>query len=727
MKRILLGLCLLLSTSLYAWEKDVLISTPHTSLLLSAPENGELKIVYYGERIHPNQIGQIHQAGLAYNKPAYPVFGIECRDEAALQVKHADGNLSLDMVVTDVQTINQKDADLTQITLKDKVYPFQVKVMYKAFKHSDIIETWTEITHQEKKAVTLQQFASAYLPIRKGDVWISHLHGSWANEAKLTTEPLTTGMKVIKNKDGARNAHTDHAEVMISLDGRPLENHGPVIGAALCWSGNYRLRFDTLDDNFHYFFAGINEDASEYILEPKEVFATPELALTYSNEGLGGASRSFHRWARQNKIHHADRPRDILLNSWEGVYFNINEEGMVQMMKDIADLGGELFVMDDGWFGDKYPRLSDNSSLGDWVVDTRKLPNGLSALTRAAKEQGIKFGIWLEPEMTNLTSELYEKHPDWIICQDNRQPRPGRGGTQLVLDLSNPDVQDFIYQTIDRLMTENPEIAYIKWDSNMGVANYGSSYLPKGKQSHLNIDYHRGLCKVMQRIRAKYPDLVIQNCASGGGRANYGLMPYFEEFWTSDNTEALQRIYMQWGTSYFFPAVAMGSHVASSPSHQTGRLMPLKFRFDVAMTGRLGMEMQPKNMTANERDFARKAIATYKRIRPVIQQGDLYRILSPYDDKGAASLLYTNAEKTHAVFFAFKTLHYMNQILPRFKMDGLDPDKQYRLTELNVQGNKPLPFEGKVFSGSLLMKEGLELPLEYEYASRVLEVVEVVK
>lgn len=727
MKNILLSACLLMATSLYAWEKDVLVSTPNTSLLLSAPVNEELKIIYYGEKIEVGQIAQIYDAGIAFNKPAYPVFGIECRDEAALQVRHADGNLSLELVVANVKTQTLADANLTQITLKDKIYPFEVKVMYKAYTQSDVIETWTEISHQEKKPVTLQQFASAYLPVRRGNVWISHLHGSWANEAKVTTEPLSTGMKVIKNKDGARNSQTDHAEVMISLEGKPQENQGQVIGAALCWSGNFRLRFDTMDDNFHSFFAGIHEDASEYTLEPKEIFATPELALTYSNEGLSGVSRSFHRWARNGKVHNAKQPRDILLNSWEGVYFYINEKGMIQMMKDIADLGGELFVMDDGWFGNKYPRLNDSSSLGDWEVDTRKLPNGLSALTAAAKKEGIKFGIWVEPEMTNQVSELYEKHPDWIICQPNREPRPGRGGTQLVLDVSNPEVQDFIFNLIDGLMTENPEIAYIKWDSNMTVANYGSSYLPKDKQSHLNIDYHRGLRKVLERIRAKYPDLVIQNCASGGGRVNYGLMPYFEEFWTSDNTEALQRIYMQWGTSYFFPAVAMGAHVASSPSHQTGRVMPLKFRFDVAMTGRLGMEMQPKNMTEKERAFARKAIATYKDIRQVIQQGDLYRILSPYDDLGAASLLYTTPEKDQAVFFAFKTIHYMNQILPRFKMAGLNPDKQYKIQELNVQGNRPLSIEGKTFSGSLLMNEGIELPLEYEYASRVLKLVEVSK
>lgn len=243
--------------------KSILVSTPSTSLVLSAPENGEVRIIYYGDKITSDQISQIYDAGLALDRPAYPVFGIECMSEAALQVQHADGNLSLDMVVTNVTTEATADANLTKITMKDKLYPFEIKLVYKAYTQSDVIETWSEISHQEKKPVVLQQFASGYLPIRKGDVWISHLHGTWANEGKVTTEPLLPGMKVIKNKDGVRNSHTDHAEVMISLDGKPQENQGRVIGAALCWGGNFRLRFDTTDDNFHYFFAGINEDASE--------------------------------------------------------------------------------------------------------------------------------------------------------------------------------------------------------------------------------------------------------------------------------------------------------------------------------------------------------------------------------------------------------------------------------------------------------------------------------
>ena len=470
-----------------------------------------------------------------------------------------------------------------------------------------------------------------------------------------------------------------------------------------------------------------------YKRQPGEVFRTPELALTYSDEGLSGSSRNFHRWARLHKLANGTKLRKILLNSWEGVYFKINETGMSQMMSDIASLGGELFVMDDGWFGDKYPRRTDRSSLGDWVVDKEKLPSGIGGLIDEAKKQGIKFGIWIEPEMVNTTSELYEKHPDWVIRAPGYELVAGRGGTQVVLDLSNPKVQDFIFGIVDNLMTKHPEIDYIKWDANMPIMNHGSGYLGKGEQSHLYIAYHRGFESICKRIRSKYPDLTIQACAQGGGRANYGVLPYFDEFWVSDNTDALQRVYMQWGTSYFFPAIAMASHISATPNHQTFRTIPLKFRIDVAMSGRLGMEIQPKDMTGEEKELCRKAIAEYKEIRPVVQLGDIYRLVSPYDKLGVASLMYTSPEKDKAVFYWWKTEHFRNQHLPRVKMAGLNPQGNYRIRELNRIDNQPLIFEGQIFSGAYLMANGLEIPYDHlvdrnkksDYSSRILYLMEV--
>ena len=347
-------------------------------------------------------------------------------------------------------------------------------------------------------------------------------------------------------------------------------------------------------------------------------------------------------------------------------------------------------------------------------------PQGIEGLTESARKHGVKFGIWIEPEMTNTRSELYEKHPDWVIQQPYRENRKGRGGTQQVLDLSNPAVQEFVFGVVDRLMTAHPDIAYIKWDDNMTLYNYGSTFLPADRQSHLYIEYHRGMDKVLRRIREKYPRLVMQSCASGGGRVNYGVLPYYDEFWTSDNTDALQRIYMQWGVSNFYPAVAMASHVSASPNHQTGRNVPLKLRFDVAMSGRLGLELQPSKMTGKEKEFARRAIADYKEIRPIVQQGDLYRLISPYDKTGYASLMYVAPEKDRAVWFVYKLEHFLNMPSPAFRMAGLDPGKRYRITELNVDG-KPVPQDGKTFSGAFLMENGLEFTVGKEYASRVLE------
>lgn len=719
MKSLILLIFFAMAGFLSVWAKnEVIISTRNNSLVLIAEEGKELLFGYFGKKVSSEHIPQLYAAGLIENVAAYPVFGRNCISENAMLVQHPNGSLSLELVVAGIE----QQTNRTTLVLKDRFYPFEVRMNYVAHMESDVIEMWAEVVNHARKKVVLKRFDSAFLPLRMGDVWISHLHGAWASEANVTTEPLRAGMKVIKNKDGVRNSLNDHAEVMLSLDGCPKDNSGRVIGAALCWGGNYKFRVDTDDNRYHRFFAGINEEASEYQLEAGETFATPKLAVTFSREGLGGVSRNFHRWARNEQIHAGNKVRDILLNSWEGVYFKVREAEMKKMMNDISSLGGELFVMDDGWFGEKYPRVGDHAGLGDWVTDKNKLPDGVNGLLHTAKQHGIKFGIWIEPEMVCKQSELYEKHPDWVIHQPDRSIAYGRGGGQMVLDLSNPEVQDFVFGVVDRLMTQYPELAYIKWDANMTLANYGSSYLSKEKQSHLYIDYHRGFRKIVERIRLKYPDLVMQACASGGGRANYGVLAGFDEFWVSDNTDALQRIYMQWGTSYFFPSIAMASHVSASPNHQTGRRVPLKFRFDVAMMGRLGMEMQPSSMTEQEQVFSKKAIETYKHIRPIVQLGDLYRLISPYDNKGVASLMYVAPEKEHAVFFGYKLVHFINQQIPRFRMAGLDPMKNYRFTELNLPiGEEPCSLHGKVISGQILMENGVEISLRNEYASRVFE------
>lgn len=672
-----------------------------------------------------------------------PTFGdIDHIHLPALIVQHADGDQSLQLRPQDTTYIDNPQYKETVIATKDIVQPFYVTIHVRKWKSVDITETWYEISHTEKKPVRLQRFDSGYLPIEGDDPHLLHLHGNWAAEGVPTVERLTRGVKSIRNSDGARNAHLDAPEVMIALDGVPQENYGRVLGAALCWSGNFELRVAATDEKGFHFYAGIDPMASEYVLESKKVFSTPHLAYTWSNEGMGGVSRAFHRWARTcGMLHNGNATRDILLNSWEGIYFDITEERILAMMNDIAAFGGELFVMDDGWFGSKYQRNTDNAALGDWVVDTRKLPNGLKALTDAAKERHIKFGIWIEPEATNTLSELYEQHPDWVLQERNRELKLGRGGTQLVLDMTNPKVQDFVFNIVDDLLTKHPEISYIKWDANASIQNCGSPYLDQtakrsnsayGLTSNLYVDYHLGLVKTLERIRAKYPNVVIQNCASGGGRANYGLMPYFDEFWVSDNNDALQRVYIQWGTSYFFPSNAMAQHIGGSPYLMTGRTTPIKFRCDVAMSGRLGMELQPAHMTDEERAQCTVAFADYKEMRELIQLGNLYRLVSPYqpvpvvERQQVVSLMYVSDTKDHAVLFAYGLSSFMKQSSRRIRLAGLDPDRTYTLHEKNIRvayhhdrnawgEGEPCELDGKSFTGAYLMSVGLEIPLSTEY------------
>lgn len=712
---------LLLSSSLFA--KDYLISTSKTSLLITANAGEPSKMQYYGVSIAPGQIQSIYDAGLVLNANSYPAFGLQTVGEKAIAITQPDGNMSLDLAVDAVTQYTSKDGEITEVLLKDKIYPVWVKQCYKAYKGTDIITTWVEIGNAGKKPVTLFQFASAYLPMFRGDNWLTHFHGAWGAEHTMDEEKLTNGQKVIANKDGLANTETDNPSFMLSLDGRPQEESGKVFGGVLAWSGNYKLKLDVRNTALNI-IVGMNEESSQYILEPKETFVTPEFAMTYSTNGKGGVSRAFHHWARQYKMNQGERLHDILLNSWEGVYFKVNQKGMDEMMEAFSAMGGELFVMDDGWFGNKYPRNGGNSSLGDWEVCKEKLPEGIEGLLASARKHHIKFGIWIEPEMSNTKSELFEKHPDWILKIDNRPLSTGRGKTQVVLDLTNPKVQDFVFGVVDNLMANYPEISYMKWDDNCSLLDYGSSYLPKNKQSHLYIEYNRGLQKVLQRIRAKYPELVMQLCAGGGARVNYGLLPYFDEFWTSDDTDALQRIYMQWGVSGFFPAIAMASHVSADKNHQTGRRIPLKFRFDVAMSGRLGMEIQPKDMNDVDKAFAKRAIAAYKDIRPVVQFGDLYRLVSPYDNKGVSSLMYVTSEKNKAVFYAYKISHFINMVIPKVCMNGLDPSKNYRLVDLTpVDSSKPCDLNGKIISGKILMEEGIALKslLKSEYSSLALQ------
>jgi alpha-galactosidase len=392
------------------------------------------------------------------------------------------------------------------------------------------------------------------------------------------------------------------------------------------------------------------------------------------------------------------------LNNWEATGFNFDEKKLSGILEETRKLGLDLFLLDDGWFANKYPRNNDRAGLGDWQENKAKLPDGIAFLVKEADRNGVKFGIWIEPEMVNPKSELYEVHPDWILKLPNRPENYYRN--QLVLDLTNPKVRDFVYNVVDGMLTSNPGLAFFKWDCNRMMTNTYSPYL-KEKQSHVYIDYVNGLYSVLDRIRQKYPHLPIMLCSGGGGRTDYGALRYFTEFWPSDNTDPVERIYIQWGYSYFFPSVAVCNHVTS-----WGR-QSLKFRTDVAMMGKLGFDIKMDEMSEGELKFCQAAIADYKRLSDVIWKGSLYRLISPYEENRAA-LMYVDEAKSKALLFSYTINSRFGETFGKVRLQGLDPSRTYKIHEINIfnEGRRGMMFpgmseNGKSYSGDYLMKEGI--------------------
>jgi len=709
---------LVLSASLRGQSKGLItVKTHNSELVFKVGENQKLHQCYFGENLKEADL----EGMIKTDADAYPCFGTSYVNEAAMRVVHADGNTSTELVY--VNHSEQKISDnvtQTVIETKDAFFSFQVKLCFKAYTNENVIEQWTEITNAENKAVMLYDYASSHLIFSEPSYYLTQFFGNWADEMKMAEVPLTRGQKVLDSKLGVRSDQFAHPCFLLSLNGPAQENAGKVIGGTLAWPGSWKLTFDVDQLNNLHVISGINSYAAQYKLEPKETVKTPSMLYSFSTEGTGNVTRNFHRWAKTYGIYRGDRTRTTLLNNWEATYFNFNEEVLKGIIHDASDMGFELFLLDDGWFGNKYPRDNDKAGLGDWMVNRKKLPNGIGQLVKEAELNKIRFGIWLEPEMVNPKSELYEKHPDWVIGQPNRPLDLSRN--QLILDLSNPKVREYVYQVIDQTLTENPGITYIKWDCNRFVTNSGSYFLAPEKQSHIWIEYVRGLYSVLDQVRAKYKDVSMMVCSGGGGRIDYSTLPYFDEFWISDNTDALARIYIQWGTTYFFPAMALASHVSVVPNHITGRITPLKFRFDVAMSAKLGMDVQPKDMSPADKDFSKKAIQAYSSIREIVQFGDLYRLLSPYQSDRTA-MMYVSADTNNAVVFSYLLKKTINGNTQPLILKGLDPKKMYQVTEVNNDTSTYswlTPLEGKVYSGDFLMKYGLRFTMYNEFDSKII-------
>lgn len=702
MKKLLVTLFALASLT-YAsavGNNTIRISTDNTDLVLQVGANGRLYQTYLGKKLlHAQDLQNWNNLG---GGEVYSGSGNEDYFEPAIAITHNDGNPSTILYYVSSETKKVEGGTETVISLRDDKYPVEVTLHYIAYPKEDVIKTWSEIKHQEKKPIVLSTYASTMLYFNNSAYYLTEFSSDWAKEAQMSSQQLQFGKKVMDTKLGSRAAMHTHPFFEVGLD-QPVDEHqGTVLMGTLGWTGNFRFTFEV--DNLGYLrvIPAINPYASNYELKPKEVFITPEFIFTLSHEGAGQGSRNLHEWAMNHSLKDGNGSRLTLLNNWENTSFNFNQEILAELMKEAKHLGVDMFLLDDGWFGNKYPRKNDRAGLGDWEVTHDKLPGGIPALVKAAKGADVKFGIWIEPEMVNPKSALFEKHPDWAITLPNRTTYYFRN--QLVLDLSNPKVQDYVYSVVDNIMKENPEVAYFKWDCNSPITNIYSPYL-KDKQGQLYIDHVRGVYNVMKRVKENYPNVPMMLCSGGGARCDYEALKYFTEFWCSDNTDPIERIFIQWGYSQFFPAKAMAAHVTS-----WNKSTSIKFRTDVASMCKLGFDIGLKELSAAELAYCQTAVANWKRLQPAIMDGAQYRLVSPYESNHMA-VNYVNKDASQAVLFAYD-IHprYQEKLLP-VKLQGLNPDKFYKVEEINLMPTTTSKFaaNGKIYSGDYLMKVGLNV------------------
>ena len=705
--------------------QTVRVSTNNTDLVLKVSPKGRLYQVYFGDKLKNaadydnltwNTYAASDGAVSTRGHEVYAGSGNEDYFEPAVAITHADGNMTTYLYYKGVETKAIDGGTETIITLQDNKYPDTVKLHYAAYDKENVIKAWTEISHNEKNPVTLWRYSSTMLYFDASKYFLTSYHSDWAKEGQPETVQLTAGKKIIDTKLGTRAAMHTEPFFELGLNEPAKENEGNVVLGTIGWTGNFRFTFEVDNVGGLRVIPAINPYASDYKLRAGETFTTPEFIFTTSSTGVGQASRNLHDWARRYQVNMGMGDRLSLLNNWENTGFDFDQKSLAELMKDAKDLGVDMFLLDDGWFANKYPRKDDHAGLGDWDVTHSKLPEGIPGLVRDAKTAGVKFGIWVEPEMVNPKSELFEKHPDWVIQQPNRETYYYRN--QLVLDISNPKVQDYVFVVVDRIMTENPDVAYFKWDCNSPITNIYSPY-HKANQGNTYIDHVRGVYNVMSRIKAKYPNLPMMLCSGGGGRMDYEALKYFTEFWCSDDTDPYERLYIQWSLSKFFPAKTMGSHVTN-----WNKKTSVKFRTDVCSSCKLGFDIDLKPLKGtDDYTFVQQAVKNWSRLKPVILDGDQYRLVSPYETDHSA-LNYVSKDKSHAVLFAYN-LHprYKEPRLLKVRMQGLDPQRQYTVEEINLMPGtqSTFDFNGKRFSGDYLMKVGLDVLTPDEGTSHVFE------
>lgn len=592
-----------------------------------------------------------------------------------------------------------EDAETLVLTLEDKVAALELKLYYTAYADCSTISTHAEVRNLSDKAVVINRALSTMLDVPAGNYDVVTLQGAYAREKTVRRQMVEQGIFSIASNRGA----SGHAQTpaVILCDRTATEDAGSALALQLLYSGNFQAFVQKNQLNEVRLGIGINDDNFAWQLSAGDSFETPVALMTYSAKGLTHLSQESQLFVQNHimpkQFAHVERP--ILINNWEATYFNFKKEKLLDLADEASKLGIELFVLDDGWFGN---RFDDNRALGDWVVNEEKLGGPLNDLIAEVHAKGLKFGLWFEPEMISVDSDLYRAHPDWAIQAEGRAHTYSRN--QLVLNLANPDVVAYIKLAIDEILTENA-IDYVKWDYNRNITNIGNgdTYLATQMQSHA---YMLGLYDLVSYLTEKHSNILFESCSGGGGRNDLGMMRYFPQVWASDNTDAISRLQIQYGSSYLYPTISMGSHVSASPNHQMGRTTPIETRGNVAMMGNLGYELDLTSLPESDKEVIATQVSHYKDIRPVVQFGKHYRLINPEQGANEAAVQFVYEDKVVVTYV--RTLSMIETIETTLKLKGLEEADTYRLQET-----------GQVFSGAELMYAGLTVTLpQGDYLSK---------
>ena len=695
------------------------LTNGEVSYIFRVSEDGKLLQLYYGavvpERDYSYLVELQHRPMTTYRKEGdlryslehvrqeFPEYGTTDFRHPAICLRQENGSRITDFVYVSHQIVDgkpaleglpatyteaQMEAKTLILTLRDALTEVEVQLFYTIFADWPVIARSSKVINQGGETCYLESLASLSLDLPDADYDWLQLSGAWARERYIKERPLQQGIQSIESTRGISSPH--HNPFVALKRSKTTEFSGPVLGASLVYSGNFFIQAEVDTYDVTRLQIGINPFGFEWKLAAGQSFTSPEALLVYSERGLNGMSQVFHQLFRRRlaRGYWRERARPVLINNWEATYFDFSEDQLLDLAENAQEVGVELFVLDDGWFGQ---RTNDRAGLGDWFVNPERLPQGLGPLAERIHVLGMKFGLWFEPEMVNKDSQLYRTHPDWLLAVPDRQPHHGRN--QFVLDYSRPEVVDEIFERLSAVI-EEAQLDYIKWDMNRPLTDVFSAAWPADQQGEIFHRYVLGVYDLYERLISRYPSLLFESCSSGGGRFDPGMLYYAPQVWTSDDSDAIERLKIQYGTSLLYPLSSMGAHVSIVPNHQTNRLTPLKTRGNVAFFGSFGYELDLNQLSPEELAEVREQIAFYKRYRELIHNGTFYRLQSPFKGDGQTAWMVVSQDQNTAILGTFKVLNQVNRSHQRLQLKGLAVEKVYRL-------------EGHAYMGAELMRVGL--------------------